>query len=501
MQDFLPDVNELNINEDVKEVQKKSLNKKQVFRLMVVVVLALLIFMGGLVNFLEKKDKVIVEEERESLSERAKLIEKKPGQMIWLFYLDEDNDSVFGYKEKVFSGVSVSIRKSGEVQILRTVPANVLGQVIIDDLAEGEYEVSFDNYAKDSIDEGEFSFPGMYQVGQGELKEFLPSLWQKIVLDSEGYYSKIGMVEYNPESLLVFEVSDKILFYDSDLARLAGWSNSKLQGVSLKVDKLYFLKDDDLKEFDIKTRIVKLAMDWVYEVGEYRLSADGKTIVYKQGDEFKYKSKTCGEGSVLVDGYRLELKDMLVDFLNSNVLVVAGKVFEGDYKVYQVVCSDGDMVAREVVDSEVSSLAYLNDKTIFYSDSSGSYFYDLVEKSKVRYTALGNGVKAIFSFDKKYIGAMVNGKLMVVDYLAVKASGVEKHYVIDIATPGSKQPAYRRGRVPPRGVNQFVGDELFINNGSEILRIKLKGSGLWEIGERIELKDVVVDKVLGEIEF
>ncbi|MFH2061356.1 MAG: hypothetical protein ABIJ43_00005, partial [Candidatus Beckwithbacteria bacterium] len=68
-------------------------------------------------------------------------------------------------------------------------------------------------------------------------------------------------------------------------------------------------------------------------------------------------------------------------------------------------------------------------------------------------------------------------------------------------TPGSKQPAYRRGRVPPRGVNQFVGDELFINNGSEILRIKLKGSGLWEIGERIELKDVVVDKVLGEIEF
>ncbi|MEA3355478.1 MAG: hypothetical protein U9Q63_03275, partial [Patescibacteria group bacterium] len=309
MQDFLPDVNDLKINEDKKIVaglsKKKTLSKKQITRLAIAGVFGLLIFFGVLASFLENRDKkIVIEKEKESLNERAKLIEKKPGQMSWLFYLDFNENNSFDYEEKVFSGVSVKVRKPGEAQILRTMPANVLGQVIIDDLAEGEYEINFDNYAKDNFNEGEFSFPGMYQIVRDEdnFKEFLPSSWQKVILDMEGYYNKVGVVEYKPESLLVLEGDNKILFYDPFRSRLIGWSNFKLQGSTLKLDKLYFLKDSKLKELDIKTRIVKTNMDWVYEVGEYKLSSDGRMMVYKENNQFQYKSIDCGSGAVLIDG-------------------------------------------------------------------------------------------------------------------------------------------------------------------------------------------------------
>jgi len=370
--------------------------------------------------------------------------------------------------------------------------------VIMDDLAEGEYEVSFDNYAKDEAAEGEFSFPGLYQVMQGEskFKEFLPSSWHRIDLDLDGYYQKIGVIDYEPESLLVFEDDKKVSLYDPKRVRVVGWSNIDLINPMLRNDRLFFLTSEDLQELSIGEKTVKPVMNWLYDLDDYLLSPGGEVIVYRENDEFRYKSLSCGEGSVLIDGYRLELKDGLVDFLTKDKLIVAGKLFEEENKVFQVVCSDSDFVARKILDSDVSGLVYLSDKAIFYSDVFGSYFYDLAKHSKVKYTALGSSVEVIASENKKYIGAIVGGKLMVVDYPAVVYSGVEKHYIIDTVNT-------------LEGVS-FSGDQVLVNQAKacevdgdcgEIVRIGLKGSGVWKVEERVQLKDVKVDKVLGEIEF
>lgn len=492
----MPDVVEVPENKE-----KKPLNKKQVMKLVTVGAVLLLIILGVAVSVLEKiRANRSGKNSLESLSERAKLIERKPGRMSWLFYLDKDEDSLFDYEEDVFKAISVSLRKPGETQVLRTVPANVLGQVIIDDLTNGEYEISFDNYSKNGTNEGEFSFPGLYQVMRGEdkFKDFLPSKWQQITLSLDGYDSKTGIIEHQPNSLLVFETENGVNFYDPDRVRLVGWANFDLQGPTLKVDRLYFLVEDELKSVSLADtdKIVKPVFNWLYEIGEYRLSDNGQLIVYQENKEFRYKSKSCGEGSVLVDGYRLELKEMLVDLLNDETLVVSGKVFDGGDKVYQVVCREGDMVAREVLTGSVSSLVYLDKKTIFYSDAGGSYFYDLEKNTKVKYTALGSNVKTIISADKKYIGAIVNGKLMVVDYPGVQVSGVEKHYLIDLVNNLD-------------GV-RFVGDEILVNESKtcesdgdcgEVLRISLMGSGVWSVKDRVQLKDVKVEKILGEIKF
>jgi len=132
-----------------------------------------------------------------------------------------------------------------------------------------------------------------------------------------------------------------------------------------------------------------------------------------------------------------------------------------------------------------------DDQTLFYSDDSGSYFYDWQNDKTTKYTALGSGVKAVVSEDGKYVGAKLNGSIIVVDYPAVMASGVEKHYLL-----------------PFSGQIVFSNDEVLINQSKlcqpdgdcgEIIRIELKGDGVWEIKDRIELKDIQADEILGEI--
>lgn len=127
----------------------------------------------------------------------------------------------------------------------------------------------------------------------------------------------------------------------------------------------------------------------------------------------------------------------------------------------------------------------------FYSNESGSYFYDWQNDKTTKYTALGSKVKAVVSEDGKYVGAKLNGSTIVVDYPAVMASGVEKHYLL-----------------PYSGQMVFSGDEVLINQSKkcqsdgdcgEIIRVALKGDGIWEVKDRIELKDIQVDEVLGEI--
>jgi len=142
-------------------------------------------------------------------------------------------------------------------------------------------------------------------------------------------------------------------------------------------------------------------------------------------------------------------------------------------------------VVEEPVDKDKEELPW------FYSNDSGSYFYDWQTDKTTKYTALGSGVKAVVSEDGKYIGAKLNNSIMVVDYPAVMASGVEKHYLL-----------------PFSGQIVFSRDEVLINQSKpcqpdgdcgEIIRIALKGNGVWEIKDRIELKDIQADEVLGEI--
>jgi len=133
-------------------------------------------------------------------------------------------------------------------------------------------------------------------------------------------------------------------------------------------------------------------------------------------------------------------------------------------------------VVEEPVDKDKEELPW------FYSNDEGSYFYDRQTGKTIKYTALGSGVKAVVSEDDKYVGAKLNNSIIVVDYPAVMASGVEKHYLL-----------------PFSGQIVFSNDELLINQSKEIVRIELKGDGVWEIKDRIELKDIQADEVLGEI--
>ena len=156
-----------------------------------------------------------------------------------------------------------------------------------------------------------------------------------------------------------------------------------------------------------------------------------------------------------------------------------------------------DFLVLEIENSESCQLAtdgyleFLDKETWFYSNDEGSYFFNFVNGQSTKYTALGNRVMAKISEDKKYIGASVNGSTIVVDYPAVKQSGVEKHYVL-----------------PFTGSLIFSKDEVLITQSKicqedgdcgEIIRISLKGNGVWEIKDRIELKDIQVDELLGEV--
>jgi len=170
-----------------------------------------------------------------------------------------------------------------------------------------------------------------------------------------------------------------------------------------------------------------------------------------------------------------------VDFFDEKNFVFAGRVGKEKWDVFKAKCGEKNKFEAEKLEiGDIQALKVLNDKTLFYVTSSGSYFYDLEEKQAVRYTALGVADKVIVSSDKKYIAGMNGKKYIVVDYPAVKTSGVEKHYELE--------------------VNNLVfnGDEVLVRKGKTVERIKLMGDGVTEEGQVIELIDVV-GEVLGEI--
>ena len=87
--------------------------------------------------------------------------------------------------------------------------------------------------------------------------------------------------------------------------------------------------DDKLKEFELKNKVSKEVMKYLYGVSEtkFELSPEGKTVVYKEGEELRYKTDGhCGEGAILDEGRRLRLKEageeLEVDFWDETRMVV-----------------------------------------------------------------------------------------------------------------------------------------------------------------------------------
>jgi hypothetical protein len=276
-------------------------------------------------------------------------------------------------------------------------------------------------------------------------------------------------------------------FVDLDSQRDFGWLRG-FEGLSLQDGRLFYLGKNQLMEFDFGLKSSKVVVDRVYGIKgkEYLVSNDLKLVVFKEGDEFRYRSNECGEGQVITEGQRLMVEGMMMDIWSDQQLILVGRVgSKGELGVFQVKCNGKKLVAEKVMDKGVVSLGYLDEQTLFYSDDSGSYFYDLISEKSVKYSALGINVEAKISEDRKYVYGMVGGKLVVVDYPAVEASGVEKHYVIDKVSSD-------QGMV-------LVGDEMLYLDNNQVVRIGLKGSGVWEEVSRTELKGFQVLRILGEI--
>jgi len=483
-------------------------NRKQRFRLVVVLGLGGLVGLGILATILEKIQEnrsAEVEVEEGEFADWLLSVEQKPGQMSWGFYLDENANGEFEHNEQPFSGVSVSIRRPGEEQAFRTEASGSNGVVIIDDLAVGEYEVRIVNYELEQVGVyGDFELPNFYELVDENRQrfEFIPSEWKSLSLGEEGYKAIMGVREYRPEKLLVLTDGSEVTFYDPDRAKIYGQSVIK-DGVKrkflVKDNLVVYMNDDQLKKFSFKDRTGGVVMDRLYGVDEigWALSPAMKTVMYTEEEELRYKTEAeeCGEGAIIYEGQRVNLKqepELLVDFWDEQNLVLVGMVKGGDWQVFKAGCGERQKLAVESLEiGEVRSLYVLEDMMLFYSNSRGSYFYDLDKKEATKYVALGAPNQVKLSADKKHIVVKQGSNYIVVDYPAVKMSGVEKHYVI--------------------GVNNLVvvGDEGLVSRAKaceadgdcgEIVRLELKGNGVWEWGEAVDLKDVVVKEVLGEIE-
>lgn len=520
MQDFLPDVpKKPSQPEEAQELAESSQpqgwldklrqrgkGKKQVIWL--VLGLGGLVLLAIIVSIVEKvQQKRVVETEvsQGELVDWLSLVEKKPGQMAFGFYLDENSNGEFEHNEKPFSGVSVSVRRPGEAEAFRTVASDVNGRVIVDDLVAGEYEISLVNYELDEVRRyGDFELPNFFELVDETKQrfEFLPSSWQPVTLEEEGYRLIVGVREYQPERLLVLTDSEEVSFYDPERFKVYGESviGDGVRRQFLVRDKeVMYLKDDQLKKFSFRDKVEAVMMDRLYGVDEesFGLSPEARTVIYTEDDELRYTTKDdhCGEGAIIYDGQRLNLKQtpkLMVDFWDEDRFVFVGTVEGGEWGVYKGFCGERDKFEAESLEiGEVRSLQILNDKTLFYVNNQGSYFYDLDKKEATRYIALGVAEAVVVSEDGKYIAGKVGGGYVIVDYPAVVMSGVEKHYVL-------------------AGVNRLVlsGDEVLINQAKaceqdgdcgQVARIKLKGNGVWEWAESVDLIDIVVRQVLGEV--
>lgn len=409
-------------------------------------------------------------------------------QLGWVFFEDSNANGEFDYNEKVFKSVSVAVRRPGEAVAFITVSAEVNGLVKIDGLEVGSYEVQYLNYELEQPYEiGEWALRKYYQIiEEGKSRySFLPTEWQAIELTSTGFKAKVGLREYQPTSVLVIKSGKQVKFYDPVRVKILGqsqWTDETEKQFYLKGDQVYYVENKQLRQFSFKDKLSAVKIDRLYGVKPtgYWLSADGEVLVYTDEEgRWQYQSEKYGCNK----RPEMEAGANLADIAKNGQAVIGDNL---------ITCLAKDKFAGQKLNLPgLTSIKFLNDRTLFYSSGSGSYFYDWQNDKSTKYTALGSGVKAIVSEDGRYIGAKLSGSIMVVDYPAVMASGVEKHYLL-----------------PFSGQIVFSKDEMLINQSKlcqpdgdcgEIIRIELKGNGVWEIKDRIELKDIRADEVLGEI--
>gem|GEM_PF-2990987 len=490
------------------------MEKKKSTKLVLGLVFGGLILIGVVVSILEsmgvswQKKPQTAPPETIDLTPGLDLEEIFPGEMRFIFYEDANANNQFDYQEKVFRNISVAVRRPGEVQPFIAVPANESGLVKITALPEGTYEVQYLNRELEQpLSAGDFMFKPYYEIIESGKSRFsfMPSEWLRIQLTAGGYKAKVGFREFRPKRVLAILDEQQLKFYDPERNRVIGYSQLKSGAATrffLRQGLIYYLDNQTLKQFNLKDRVSITKQNQFYSAGadSLVLSPEGQAAVSRENEEWRWQSlaEAQCEGGIIDENYnRLRLakgvQELRVDWLDENNLVVEAINFnDSKPKAVAVKCLGKNKYQTRAFDlGQVESLFYLNNETLFYSNRSGGFFYNMATGQPIKYSALDQAEKFKVSPDKKYISAEISEGLIVVDYPAVAQSGVEKHYLL-----------------PFKGQLSFNGDEVLINQAKdcqpdgdcgEVLRVSLQGNGVWELKERIELKDIKAVEVLGEI--
>lgn len=483
MQDNLPDIAPVTLTKASAPQKKPNIfaDDKRLVKLILLIGFALLVVLGIAASILEqvapRGGKTT--KQAELFSANLWQIKAQPNQIILGFFEDKNNNGQFDYQEKPFAKVSAAIRRAGESEPFRRVSAERDGLVKIDDLSLGDYEISLDNYSEGQT--GDWLFFEEYQQGA----EFLPTAWRRVTLAETGYQELIGLIAYRPKRLLVLLTDAGLSWYDPERAREFGKSTFTADFFLINKN-VFYLETGKLKKLDWSYRSWSEEMIWLEEAenSQWWLSPEGKTVAYLNNGQLYWRSREedCREGGLLFEGERPKVE--LTAFFSETSWLAAGE------KLFKVSCQQVESI--ETV-GQAESLGVLTGGSWFYSTGEATYLVDNSGQT-VKYTALGGGKNITVSADGRYLlKKLAAGSWLAVDYPAVKASGVEKHYLL---TGISGEPT-------------IIGDAVYFvrakpceadGDCGEAVKIKLEGSGTWSVDATWDLKNVAATKVLGVVE-
>ena len=289
-----------------------------------------------------------------------------PEQISFIFFNDVNRNGVFDQNELGYSNVSVELRRRGQESPFQAVPANTQGRVTVSGLTPADYEVRywFADFDQGSS-YGDFNMRNWYEIvtPTGANKPF-PSDWESLPDATE---IKVGVAEYIPDKLIVGQTQSQLFLVDptkpnfsygeSHIFTDGSWHRFTLIG-----DKVYYLYNNELKQFDIKNRLTQTAIKPAYGIDDfnYRLSPDVKTLIYIDNGELSYITRDdwCGQGEIFdSDGYRLLVQYLKINFRDSQQLVAVAKTSNTDTeKVYLIGCHEGRLKGF-VTDWDSSTLA------------------------------------------------------------------------------------------------------------------------------------------------
>lgn len=411
-------------------------------------------------------------------------IETRPNRIVFGFFRDDNSNGQFDHREQPFTRVSVAIRRQGETEPFRRVAAGTDGRAEIDDLAAGRYQVSFDNYATPDPG-GRWQWFEEYQRGG----EFLPTAWETVELEEAGFKQLVGITVYRPPLVLALAADSGLVWYDPQRARVFARSGFKA-GFIMRGNDVFYLEEGKLKHLNWRERALTEDLIWLEQAaaGRWWLSPSGQTVAYlDESGQMHWRSAadTCREGSLLIDGVRPEVKS--VSFTEETAwLVIARLGPETPWQLFRLNCGRAE---TEATVSEPAAAGVL-DKGWFYSTAAATYLAE-ADGQTVKYEALGGGT-GVIAAGRYLLKTIGEGQWLVVDFPAVAAEGVEKHYRL---TGISGDPL-------------IAGDSVYYVKGKpcaadgdcgEVVKISLMGNGIWQESGRWDLKNVAADQVLGVV--